>query len=161
MKASIITPGWTAIDHSYERPVAYALSNKFCDFIQDLDIEEALTSAEPGPDTIWCWSAQTCGIKLTLVMPCVDWGESFSKSDRYFFGGIADNISMNDRIILGTYGWTQAKLNATLKYKISRSDIVFAVWNNMSGIAAPPGFQIAKDYDKEIIIINPKELITL
>lgn len=162
MTAGLIGVGFADLgfEHTYNGPYNNALYNKLYDFIEELNINDAITGASEGSETIWAWVAMEIPLKLTCLLSCSSFGNFWDELGKEKLHTI--KMSSDVKVVtLGSGGETYDKTINRDKILIDRSDLVFIV---ISGIGIVPSRYMtainhAKKLDKEIILIKTNELL--
>lgn len=158
MTASLIggSLGEIGYEIQYTGPFCTAIYNTIEKYLEQIEIDKAITSCVPGAEFLWAWSIFNYGLPLTSILSCQNYGENFSQSDKHFLKDIVNNSAIN--MVLATGSSNPAKENFRDKTIIDRSDLIFVIWNKSPIGRIPNLLPYIKSTDKELILINTNEL---
>lgn len=165
MKVGLISAGMATIgyDYKYEKVLTHALYNELIKEIENFGIEEGIYGGTIGPDVIWAWACEACGVKIHSLLSCVDFNLAFSADDKERASKIKKGSKTITTISEGP--WTPQKERAKNNNMISTSDMMILIWDekgedNTTVKAEMQNYMVrAGALDKELLIINPKELV--
>ena len=148
--------GITGHQNLVDKPTISWLKNELLEEIQNMQIEEAYSSLAIGADQLFAEIILTIHIPLVAIIPCINYEFTFDKNNIKIYKAILNKSS--NKIQLDFNSPSEQAFYEAGKLVANKSDIVFALWNNLpsEGLGGTADIvDYAKKLNKKIIHLNP------
>lgn len=159
MKAGVIGGGFASInfEYSYTGTFSTALYELFHKLILDFGIHRGITGAVPGEDILWTWVLEALSIPFIAIIATNQYPLGFHSTDKE---RVEETKNAAEYIVtLGEGPYNGGKEQLRDRCIVERSDMIIFIWDKKSKGRTVNAMAYAETLDREIFLIDPKELI--
>lgn len=143
-------------DYDLTSDLIKKIDSKLQKLIDELKPDTLISGMALGIDTLWAEISIRNNIPLLAAIPCQNQDKMWVKKSKDRYNNILSN-HLTTSVYVSDKPYDYSCMQKRNEYMVNNSDIVIAVWDGTTGGTANC-VKYTKKVNKQIIIINPKEL---
>lgn len=144
-------------DYNLSSPLILHIKEKLQEVIDKENPEKLISGMALGIDTLWAKLAHENGIQLIAAIPCKNQDKMWVSQSKELYHNLL-NHPLTTIVYVSEENYTLSCMQDRNVWMVDECDLLVAVWDGTSG-GTCNCVEYAKNQRKEIIIINPKEII--